>query len=138
MPLSPGQRVTSLIMNTLEDRSPLYKIESYMKDKDVEKLFGDHIEAGHFNADAPGRALDKLYEAGPAKLFGSVVSRLLIDEDLRIESLHGNTTSVPVQGEFPDVVEKNLNITHGRTKSVECRKCLNGTSSFNARTTVQI
>jgi transposase len=114
--LSPGQRVTSLLMNTLEGRSPLYKMESYMDQKDVQKLFGDGIQARHFNDDALGRALDKLYETGPAKLFGSVVSRVLADEDLRIDSLHGDTTSVPVHGQFPDAIEENLNITHGHSK----------------------
>jgi len=113
---SPGQRITSLIMNTLENRSLLYKMENYMEQKDVEKLFGEDVEAAHFNDDALGRALDKLSEAGPAKLFGSVVSRVLIDEDLRIDSLHGDTTSVSVQGEFPDAVQETLNITHGHSK----------------------
>jgi len=114
--LSPGQRITSIVLNALEDRSPLYQMETYMEPKDTEKMFGEGVQASHFNDDALGRALDKVYEAGPAKIFGSVITNVLTDQDLRIDPLHGDTTSVPVQGDFSEQVEEKLNITHGHSK----------------------
>lgn len=114
--LSPGQRITSIVMNTLEGRSPLYRMQEYMTDKDVGKMFGDDIQAEHFNDDALGRGLDKFYRAGPSKIFGSVITKVLTEEELRIDPLHGDTTSVPVQGEFPQQVDEQLDITHGHSK----------------------
>lgn len=114
--LSPGQRITSMVMNTLEGRTPLYRMEEFMEDKDVEKMFGEDVEPGHFNDDALGRGLDKFYRAGPSKIFGSVITKVLTEEELRIDPLHGDTTSVPVQGEFPQEVEEQLDITHGHSK----------------------
>jgi len=37
--LSPGQQITSMVMNTLEGRTPLYRMEEFMENTDVEKCW---------------------------------------------------------------------------------------------------
>jgi len=75
--ISPGSRIEAMIINVLTNRRPLYKLEEFFKNIDVEKVFGPGIEAGDLNDDAMGRALDKLAEAGPKEVYCTVALRAL-------------------------------------------------------------
>ncbi|MFB6346047.1 MAG: IS1634 family transposase [bacterium] len=114
--LSPGERVLAMVINALEDRKPLYHIEEYYEHKDVEKLFGEGISADDLNDDALGRALDKLAEAGGWEVYGDVVLEVIRREECPVRRLHGDTTSVSVQGDYEGPDDAELTITHGHSK----------------------
>ncbi len=50
----------------------LYLMPHFFKDKPVERLLGDGIEAEHLNDDALGRALDTIYAYGPEALYSQL------------------------------------------------------------------
>ncbi|EQD33576.1 transposase family protein, partial [mine drainage metagenome] len=81
--LSPGERITALVINLLcEERRPLYKVEDNFKKLDTELLFGKGILPSHFNDDCLGRGLDALWEIGPTSLFRRAAANVRAMESL--------------------------------------------------------
>jgi len=114
--LSPGQRVEAMIINCLMNRSPLYQLPVFFEHMDVENMFGEGITPSDLNDDAMGRALDKLAEAGPEKVYGTVALRVMCNENIDVGIIHADTTSVSVQGAYDDEDEPVLNLTYGYSR----------------------
>lgn len=112
--LSPGQRLKALVINILCGRQPLYKVEQFYYEQDVELLFGPDVKAEDFNDDSLARGLDKLYQADPWKVYSSLAMSTLRALNLKLEVLHNDTTSVSVFGAYDRPSE--LNITRGHSK----------------------
>lgn len=112
--LEPGLHVEALIINILCRRDPLYRAEEFFEEQDVELLFGPGVEAHNFNDDALGSTLDKIYAAGPKKVFSAAALRALLKEDIHYRFLHGDTTAKLVYGAYRQ--EEGLNITGGYNK----------------------
>lgn len=112
--LDPGLLVVALIINLLCRRNPLYLVEEFYQEQDVELLFGPGIEAEYFNDDALGRTLDKIYLAGAKKTFSAVSLQAQVEENIHCRVLHADTTARLVYGEYPH--EQGLNITFGYNK----------------------
>lgn len=53
--VSPGGVVLAMILDTLSARSPLFRLEEFFADKDIELLPGEDIPEGKLNDDAAGR-----------------------------------------------------------------------------------
>jgi transposase len=69
--VSMGERTLALIINGLgftDER--LYMVSQFFKNKPIERLIGQGIEAEHLNDDAFGRLLDAIYAYGTTKLYG--------------------------------------------------------------------
>lgn len=79
--VSPGQHILALIINTLCGRVPLYRVENFYEDQDVEGLFGEGRTADDFNPFALGRALDTFYDAGSKSIFTALTLRNSITRD---------------------------------------------------------
>ena len=109
--LDPGTHVLALIINILCGRTPLYRVEEFFDEQDVELLFGTGVNNEHFNDDALGRTLDKIYAAGAKKVFSAVALQARIKENIDYRILHGDTTARLVYGAYPN--EDGLNITKG-------------------------
>ena len=62
--LSTGEAIVGLVLNGLGFvNKRLYLVERFFENKPVNELFGnDYLKSEHFNDDALGRALDKVYE----------------------------------------------------------------------------
>ncbi len=115
--LSPGQRIIALLINILLNRRPLYKVEQTYSNMDTEKLFGPGISWHSLNDDALARALDKLAEADPEKVYQALVLEVLSTENVTVDALHADTTSVSVHGEYDiDDDETALKLTFGYSK----------------------
>ncbi|WP_074951988.1 IS1634 family transposase [Alicyclobacillus macrosporangiidus] len=104
--VSVGDRISALLINILTDRSALYRVEDFYRERDVEALIGPGVQAEDLNDDALARALDAIYEAGPDKLFSRLaISTLLslgvLDRFDDFIPLHADTTSLSVYGEYP-------------------------------------
>jgi len=99
--LSPGERVTALIINLLcEERRPLYKVEDNFKKLDTELLFGEGILPSHFNDDCLGRGLDALWEIDPTAIFRRAAANVRTMESLGLPFLHFDTTTRILYGEY--------------------------------------
>ena len=113
--LSPGQRITAMIINALMDRQPLLHLPSFFSDMDVQKMFGREILPEDLNDHTMGRALDKLAEADPEWVYAQVALRAIVAEDIVIGIVHGDTTSVSVQGAY-ESEDGVLNLKRGYSK----------------------
>jgi transposase len=114
--LSPGQIVKALVINTLTDRKPLYKVSEFYEKQDVELLFGPGVKAECFNDDALGRTLDRLSETDLQLLLSSIAVSANIAHEIPIKFVHSDTTSLSVYGDYEYDKNDTLNITFGFSK----------------------
>ncbi|MDI3533769.1 MAG: hypothetical protein PWQ82_134 [Thermosediminibacterales bacterium] len=112
--IDPGTHVKAMVINILSGRTPLYKIEEFYAEQDVELLFGSGVKAANFNDDALCRTLDKISTAGSKKIFSALALEAIARENIDISVLHGDTTSKLVYGSYEG--EGELNITYGHSK----------------------
>jgi transposase len=114
--LSPGERVMALIMNVLTEGEPLYRLPEFFQETDTDNLFHEGIDPEHLNDDALGRVLDKLSEADPRTVLGTVLWEATKRETQSPRAIHADTTTVSVQGSYETEADQELNITHGHSK----------------------
>ena len=113
--ISPGLRMVAVIVNALMDRQPLMYLPPFFGDMDVQKLFGKGVQPEDINDHAVGRGLDKLAQAGPERVYARIAMRTLIEEDVKVDTIHADTTSMSVQGTY-ETDDEVLNLTHGYSK----------------------
>ena len=102
----------------MSGRSPLYRLEVFFAQHDMELLLGQALPAQAFTDDTVGRVLDRLYEIGTMKLFTACAVRADQVFGLAKRSVHFDTTSVSVYGEYlppadQQAQEVPLTMTHG-------------------------
>jgi transposase len=114
--LSPGQRIEALILNTLAGRSPLYRVAEFYEDTATELIFGPGVLPEALGDDALARALDKLAEAGPRRVYSAVAARACLLEGIEHDFLHYDTTSISLFGDYPDDPPQDLQLTYGYSK----------------------
>lgn len=74
---------------------------------DTEKLSEPGISWRCINDDALARALGKVAQADPEKVYQSLVLEVLKTDKLTVDALHANITSASVDGAY-DTMEMNL------------------------------
>ncbi|MEL6152471.1 MAG: IS1634 family transposase [Bacteroidota bacterium] len=100
--VSMGHRVAAMILNGLGFvSSPLYLYDRFLEKKAISRLFGEAVQAKHFNDDALGRCLDALYDYGVEKLFAALAYRIALGHNLLGKSTHLDTTSLSLYGQYP-------------------------------------
>ena len=114
--LSPGLRIAALIVNMLGGHRPLYRVGEFYEQTVPEVLFGPQVHAGQFTDDALARALDKLAAAGPKAVYGALALRVCLDEGLDEHSVHFDTTSRSLYGEYPGMDPEGLQLVRGYSK----------------------
>lgn len=121
---SPGALITSLIINTLVQRTPLYQVQRFYEGMDMPLLFEEPLHARDLNDDALGRALDRLADVDCKQLLSTVACRAARIEDMNIRTVHADTTSFSMYGQYDseDCEEKDslkkrfIEIVHGYSK----------------------
>jgi len=113
--LSPGLRTAAMVTNALMDRMPLMYLPQFFADMDTQKLFGEGIQPEDLNDHSMGRALDKLSEAGPERVYARIAMRAMVQEQIQVDTIHADTTSMSVQGAY-EADDEGLNLTHGYSK----------------------
>lgn len=98
--VSPGTLITALVINALVERQPLYNVQHFDEAMDMPLLFEEGIQANDLNDDALGRALDRLAKVDCRQLLGTVACQAARIEDMDISSVHADTTSFSVYGEY--------------------------------------
>ncbi len=119
--VSVGQCVKAMILNGLGFvNRTLYLMPHYFKDKPVERLLGEGIQAEHLNDDALGRALDSIYAYGPSELYGQLAFQSVNRLGLSCRAGHLDSTSFHVDGVYnsqEDEVEAGvIHITQGYSR----------------------
>lgn len=118
-----GQRVSAMILNGLgflNDR--LYLHPKFFEDKPVHRLFGEGVDAQHFNDDALGRALDKIYEYGTTKLYSEISFEIAQEKKLLGKTACIDTTSLSLEGDYETKLESSESdkrpplVTYGYSK----------------------
>jgi len=119
--VSVGTCVKAMILNGLGFvNRALYLMPHFFKDKPVERLLGEGVEAEHLNDDALGRALDAIYAYGPEALYGQLAAQAVKRLGLSCKVGHIDTSSFHVNGVYnsgqEDVPEGVIHITQGYSR----------------------
>lgn len=115
---SPGTHALAMMVNILMGRTALYRVEEFYDNLDVPFLFGMDAHASDFNDSVLGRTLDKIFEAGPKRVFSAAALRAAMREDVKVDVVHVDTTSWSLAGIYADSVAESeaLHITYGFSK----------------------
>ncbi len=99
--VSPGLLIEALVVCIMCNRKPLWKVERFWAEQDMELLFKDAgLTSDQLNDDALGRVLEKLARLDMKELLSAVSLELLVEHGLSISSVHLDTTTVSVQGAY--------------------------------------
>jgi transposase len=122
MKVMPGRLVQGMILNVLAGRSPLYRVMEFFQGQDVELLVGEGSAAEDFSDNNLSRMLDALYEAGPWKILTALGQRASSTFALDCRTVHYDTTSVSVWGEYRacegELPVRGPRITYGHSKDL--------------------
>ncbi len=98
--VSAGECVEALIVAILLGRHTLYRIDELLAPYDLELAFGWKGTCAQFHDDRLARALDDTFAAGPTKIQAAAVVRAVKVHDLELGTIHVDTSSVSVYGEY--------------------------------------
>jgi transposase len=115
MELSPGVAILAMVLDTLSDRTPLYRLEEFLFEKDTELLLGSDVPSERFSDYNLGRVLDKIHQTGTQKIFSTLAQNAVDAFDIDARRVHFDTTSVSVYGDY-DFSDEPFNITYGHSK----------------------
>src|SRR6516164_2927019 len=118
MEVDAGTVVLALVLDTLSGRSPLYRLEEFFAQQDTALLLGKAISPQALNDDTAGRVLDRLYDFGTMRLFTACAVRAAMRFGLERRSVHFDTTSRSVWGdyEFAETQDLPFQVTYGYSK----------------------
>lgn len=120
MDLRPGLVVQTMVLDTLSGRSPLYHVEQFLIDEDVELLLGEPARAHAFNDTNLARSLDAIFCAGASKIITELGLRATKAFQLDTTVPSYDTTSTSVWGDYTacelDVPPPGPLIAHGHSK----------------------
>lgn len=120
MDLSPGLVVQAMVLDTLSGRSPLYRLEKFMLEKDVELLLGKEIPPAVFNDTNLGRSLDALFTTGTSNILTELGIRATEAFALDTSVPSYDTTSTSVWGDYrvceAEQPPPGPIVTHGHSK----------------------
>ena len=118
--VSQGQAVLALILNGLGfSNRQLYLIPQFFAGKPIAHLLGPGIAAEDLNDDRLGRALDWLTNHDLTTLFAGLAMRARAAFDVPLQTIHVDTTSFSVHGDYPDVPSPDarlIQITYGYSR----------------------
>ncbi len=100
MGLSPGLVVQAMVLDVLNGRSPLYRIEQFVAHQHRELLLGEAVDPHLFNDTTVARSLDALFAAGPSKIVTELGIHAAQVFGLDMHALSYDTTSTSVWGEY--------------------------------------
>lgn len=119
MQLSPGIVVQAMVLDVLNGRSPLYRIEQFIKQQHRELLLGQELDPHLFNDTTIARSLDAIFTAGPSKIITELGIQAAAVFDLDMRAVSYDTTSTSVWGEYRGSKQEDSAgpaITYGHSK----------------------
>lgn len=120
MMLPPGEVVQAMVLDTLSQRSPLYRLEAFLNDQDEELLMGKPVDIKAFSDVNVGRSMDAVFKSGPSKIVTALGARATQIFALDTSTPSYDTTSTNVWGDYgtceDESFEKGSRITYGYSK----------------------
>ncbi len=119
MNIDPGTLVLAMVLDAVSGRHPLYRIDSFYRNKDIELLLGRSIDIEKLTDDNFGRGLDQLYKANTSRIFSAIVMNALRSFEVPSRHIHYDTTSVSVFGQYNSQAADTpttIKITKGHSK----------------------
>jgi transposase len=119
MDIDVGTLVLAMVLDAVSGRHPLYRIDSFYRNKDIELLLGRSMDVAKLTDDNFARGLDHLYNANTSQVYSAIVMNALRTFVVPTQHLHYDTSSVNVFGQYnsdaPDNPE-TIKITKGYSK----------------------
>jgi transposase len=100
MELKPGLVVQAMVLDVLSGRTPLYHVEDFLAQQDIQLLLGEEVEAHAFNDTNLARSLDAMFECGTSKIVTELGLRAASTFQLDLGTASYDTTSTNVWGEY--------------------------------------
>jgi transposase len=100
-----------LLKNILIDRDALYAIKDWARQYNLRLASGPEI-----GDDRLARALDRLFDTDRATLQTQVVLSVIKAFDLKMDQIHGDTTSITVSGQYADQDAGAVQLKRGHSK----------------------
>ncbi|MCX6053823.1 MAG: IS1634 family transposase [Chloroflexi bacterium] len=120
MELKPGLVVQAMVLDVLSGRNPLYRVESFLAEQDIQLLLGEKVEAHAFNDTNLARSLDAMFECGTSKIVTQLGLRAVSLFQLDLSTTSYDTTSTSVWGVYRECKEEEPPegpiITYGYSK----------------------
>jgi len=120
MELRPGLVVQAMVLDVLSGRTPLYRVEQFLADQDVELLLGEPVAIHAFNDTNLARSLDAMFEAGTSKIVTELGIRATAAFRLDTTVPSYDTTSTSVWGDYraceSETPPPGPRVTHGHSK----------------------
>ena len=120
MELKPGLVVQAMVLDALSGRNPLYHVEHFLAQQDIQLLLGEVVDAHAFNDTNLARSLDAMFECGTSKIVTELGLRAASTFQLDLGAASYDTTSTSVWGEYRMCEEEEPPegpvITHGYSK----------------------
>lgn len=122
--VSVGQAVQAMVLNGLGFVGrPLYLTPEFYRNKPIDLLIGEGIEADDLNDDSLGKALDHLYKTGITEIFAAVSAHALKVYGIAVRFAHLDTTAFSLEGVYAvdeagedDGEPQPIRITYGYSK----------------------
>lgn len=117
--VTTGEAIMAMVINALGFvNRPLYLTPEFMRNKPIELFFREDLKPEDFNDDTLGRALDRLFENNPTKIFMNIALKVADALEVARKFLHLDTTTMSVHGEYKyeDIDQVPIIITRGYSK----------------------
>lgn len=116
--ISYGTVAEMMIVNLCDSYKPLYRMQDYFEEKDIEGVFNTSIDMTQINDDRFGGFLDRLFEAGPRKIFSEISCQAFMTYGLTVKNVNFDTTSKVMWGEYqtPEGKGGAISIDFGHSK----------------------
>ena len=100
MELNPGPVVQTMVLDVISGRKPLYHVEDFLAQQDIQLLLGEEVDTHAFNDANLARSLDAMFECGKSKIVTEVGLRVASSFQLNLGTVSYDTTSTSVWGEY--------------------------------------
>jgi hypothetical protein len=125
MGLKPGLVAQAMVIDVPSGRNPLYPIEHFIAQQDIQLLLGEEIDAHAFNDTNLTRSLDAMFECGTAKIVTRRLEmRAAATFQLDLGTTGYDTTSTNVWGEYPRCARKKSRLK-GRSLLMALARTIN-------------
>jgi transposase len=114
--LTTGLALKALVLNIVGGRDALYRVQRWAERVPLDLVVGEGVRAEQLNDSSLARHLDRLFEVGAETVFNTACLRVVDQEGISLDRLHGDTTSRLVFGEYRNDEEGTISITRGHSK----------------------